>query len=115
MQGGRCSVDEVSFGRGREIRLPSRYRRFAAALAAAVAAGGIAVGVVLAMTGAGAHDAAGSRGTAAASVAAVPLRPACPPAQPTRPSVAGLPAGMRPGALKVVSDAQFSGRCAVSR
>jgi hypothetical protein len=108
-------VDEVSFGPGREIRLPSRYRRVAAALAAVVAAGGIAAGAVLVLAGAGAHEAAGAPAATAASAAAPPRSAGCPPAQPTRPSVADLPAGMRPGALKVISDAQFSGRCAVSR
>jgi hypothetical protein len=53
---------------------------------------------------------------AASAPAAAPIdRVSCPPVHPTRPNLAKLPAGMRPGALKVISDAQFSGRCGLSQ
>jgi hypothetical protein len=39
----------------------------------------------------------------------------CPPVRAARPNLAALPAGMRPGALKIVIEAEFSGLCRVSR
>jgi hypothetical protein len=115
MWGRWGSVDEVSFGPRREIRLPSRYRRAFAVMAAVVAAGAIAAGAALAVTTAGTRDAT-SAPRAASAPAAAPLDwVSCPPVHPTRPNLARLPAGMRPGALKVISDAQFSGRCGLSQ
>jgi len=111
-------VDEVSFGPRREIRLSARRRRVLTAGAVVVAAAAITAGAVLAVTTAATRAATGpatraQRGTTQPLVA--PLAEGCPPVQPTRPSLAGLPAGMRPGALKVISDAEFSGQCRVSR
>lgn len=58
------------------------------------------------------RHAAGSSAGAAASAAVPPATADCLPRPvPTRPNLAGLPAGLRPGALKVIIDAQFSGRC----
>jgi hypothetical protein len=112
-------VDEVRFGPRRETRLPSRYRRVFAVL---VSAGAIAAGAALTVTAVGSRDAAsGPRDAAAASPnkaepsAASPRPASCPPAQTAPPNLAALPAGMRPGALKVIGDAQFSGRCGVNR
>jgi hypothetical protein len=106
-------VDEVRFGRRREIRLPSRCRRVFTVL---VAAGAIAAGAALTVTAVGSRDAAGGpRDAASAPTNAAEPPASCPPAQTARPSLAALPAGMRPGALKVIGDAQFSGRCGVSR
>ena len=105
-------MDEVSFGAGRENRLPSRRLR---ALAAVVSVAGVAAaGVAYAVTAKGGHT---SQPPVTQSAAALPdparLLPAagCSPVQPHWPSLAGLPAGMRPGALPVVVDAQFSGSC----
>jgi len=106
------SMDEVSFGPGREFRRPSRRRR---ALAFAVAGAAMA-GVAFALTAAGvhhrmpSHHSARQSGAPTAPVGRLPSA-GCPPAQPAWPSLAGLPAGMRPGALPVIVDAQFSGRC----
>ncbi len=50
MWGRWGSVDEVSFGQGREIRLPSRYRRALGVTAAVVAAGAVTAGAALAVT-----------------------------------------------------------------
>lgn len=113
-------MDEVSFGSEREVRLPARYRRGLAALAAVVAAGAVAAGGVLAVTTAGAHGSPGTSsapGTSASGApAAAPVAQAgCPPAEPARPNLAALPAGMRPGALKVIIEAEFSGSCPASR
>jgi len=106
------SMDEVSFGPRREFRWPPRRRR---ALAFAVAGAAMA-GVAFALTAAGVYHGMPSHHSARQSVA--PTAPVgrlpsagCPPAQPAWPSLAGLPAGMRPGALPVIVDAQFSGRC----
>jgi hypothetical protein len=104
-------MDEVSFGPSREIRPPSRRRR--ALTAAVLIAGAAAAGVAFAVT---AHHAMTSQHPAGHSAAlAVPLSrlpsAGCPPADAVWPSLAGLPAGMRPGALPVIIDAQFSGRC----
>jgi len=99
-------MDEVGFGPRRESRVPVRYRRALAALAAA----GIvtAAGVVLTM-----HQATGASQAASPSPAtqSSPAPRACPPTQTTKPKLAGLPAGMRPGALGVIIAAQFSGEC----
>ena len=107
-------MDEVSFGPSREARPPSRRRRAftAAASVAAVAAAGAA----LAVTAPSAYHAMTSRYPAAPSAAppaALSHLPSkgCPPARAAWPSLAGLPAGMRPGAVPVIVDAQFSGRC----
>jgi hypothetical protein len=108
------SVDEVSFGQGREIRLPSRYRRVFAALAAVVAVGAITAGAALAVSTTDRRNAT-SAPPAASTPAVAPGWVSCPPVQATRPNLAALPAGMRPGALKEIIDAQFSGQCAVSQ
>jgi hypothetical protein len=107
-------MDEVSFGPSREARPPSRRRRAftAAASIAAVAAAGVA----LAVTAPSAYHAMTSQHPATQSAApsvALSRLPSkgCPPARAAWPSLAGLPAGMRPGALPVIVDAQFSGRC----
>jgi hypothetical protein len=107
-------MDEVSFGPSREARPPSRRRRAftAAASTAAVAAAGVA----LAVTAPSAYRAMTSQhpGTQSAAPPAALIRlpsKGCPPARAAWPSLAGLPAGMRPGALPVIVDAQFSGRC----
>lgn len=114
-------MDEVSFGSEREIRLPARYRRGLAALAAVVAAGAVAAGGGLAVTTAGAHrspstsTAPGTSRASDAEAAAPVAQAGCPPAEPARPNLAALPAGMRPGALKVIIEAEFSGSCPASR
>jgi hypothetical protein len=115
MWGRWGSVDEVSFGPRREIRLPSRYRRVLAVVAAVVAAGAVAAGAVLAMTTTGTRNATSTPRTASGPAVAPLAQVGCPPVQPTRPDLAALPAGMRPGALSVIIDAQFSGLCRVSR
>jgi hypothetical protein len=105
-------MDEVSFGPGRESRRPSRRRAFVVAVALA----GTVAGAALALTATGRERATsspsgdGSPAALAASPASLPPS-GCPPVRPQRPSLAGLPAGMRPGALTVVIDAQFSGQC----
>jgi hypothetical protein len=107
-------VDEVSFGPKREIRLPSRYRRVFAVLTTVVAAGAITAGAALAVTTTGAHNATSAPRAASAPAVAPVDRVSCPPVHPTRPNLAALPAGMRPGALKMIIDAEFSGQCLVS-
>jgi hypothetical protein len=108
-------MDEVSFGPGREARQPSRRRR---ALTVAVSMAAVAAaGVVLTVEAPTAYHALASQYTVTrpATPSASPVRlpsPGCRPAHPAWPSLAGLPAGMRPGALPVIVDAQFSGRCA---
>ena len=108
-------MDEISFGSSRQARrLSRRWRAFAAAVSIAGAAA--AAGAVVAVTVASAHHTATRQhpaGRSAALPAPVRLLPlaACPPAHPAWPSMAGIPAGMRPGALPVIVDAQFSGRC----
>jgi hypothetical protein len=100
-------MDEVSFGPGREIRQPSRRRRALAAALAVACAVAVAAGVRHALT---AEHPVGQ--SAAQPVAPVRLpSKGCPPAHPDWPSLAGLPAGLRAGALPVVINAQFSGRC----
>jgi hypothetical protein len=86
-------MDEVSFGPGRERRRPSR-RRPALAVGASIA------GAVAALAVMSAHHPTNSRQSAG-----------CAPAHAAWPNLAGLPAGMRPGAMPVIIDAQFSGRC----
>ena len=116
MWGRWGSVDEVSFGPRREIRLPSRYRRAFTVIAAVVAAGAVAAGAALAVTrttGAG-TDTSAPR-AAGATATAPPYQVSCPPARAARPNLAAFPAGMRIGALKIVIDAEFSGQCQVSR
>lgn len=99
-------MDEVDFGPRRESRLPVRCRR---ALAAVAAAGIVtAAGAALTMHQATGADQAASPPPAAQSS---PAPSACPPTQTAKPKLAGLPAGMRPGALRVIADAQFSGKC----
>jgi pyruvate/2-oxoglutarate dehydrogenase complex dihydrolipoamide acyltransferase (E2) component len=116
-------MDEVSFGPGRQTRMPSRRLR---ALAAAVSVAGIAAGgTAYAVTAQSARHATASQPPAAQSAAAqaaaglpdparlLPPPAGCHPTQADWPNLAGLPAGMRPGAVPVIVDAQFSGRCPV--
>ncbi|TVZ06737.1 hypothetical protein EAS64_05055 [Trebonia kvetii] len=108
-------MDEVRFGSSREAGLPSRRLR-ALAVGASVA-GVAAAGVAYAVIANSAHHPMTSQPAVAQSAAALPdparLLPSagCSPAQADWPSLAGLPASMRPGALPVIVDAQFSGRC----
>ena len=110
-------MDEVSFGRGREARPRSRRLR-ALAVAMSVACAG-AAGVAYAVTAKSAHHPVTSQPPVTQPAVALPdparlLPPAgCRPVQSAWPNLAGLPAGMRPGALPVIADAQFSGRCPV--
>ena len=115
MWGRWGSVDEVSFGPRREIRLPSRYRRAFTVIAAVVAAGAVTAGAALAVTRTGAGTATSAPRTASATAVAPPDRVSCPPVRAARPNLAALPAGMRIGALKIIIDAEFSGQCRVSR
>jgi hypothetical protein len=107
-------MDEVGFGPSREPRLPSRRRR---AFTVAVSLAGVAVAVVVfAVKAPSAYHALASQYTVTrpAASSASPVRlpsPGCRPAHPAWPSLAGLPAGLRPGALPVIADAQFSGKC----
>jgi hypothetical protein len=101
-------MDELSFGPSREARRPSRRLRVVAA--AVSIAGAAAAGVVFAVTATSAHHATSSQQLAGPPLSRVPSA-GCPPGDVTWPSLAGLPAGMRPGALPVIIDAQFSGRC----
>ena len=114
MWGRWGSVDEVSFGPRREIRLPSRYRRAFAVIATVVAAGAVTAGAALAVTRTTGAETSAPR-TASATAASPPERVSCPPVRAARPNLAALPAGMRIGALKIVIDAEFSGQCQVSR
>jgi hypothetical protein len=104
--GAGGAVDEVSFGSGREFRWPARYRRALAAVAAAGIVTAAAVTVTM-------HHAtgAGQAGSPTSSTLSSPVPTACPPTQTDKPKLAGLPAGMHPGALRIVADAQFSGEC----
>ena len=98
-------MDEIGFGPRSESRVPVRYRR---ALAAVAAVGIVtAAGVSLTMHRTTADQAASPLPSAGSS----PAPTACPPTQTTKPELASLPAGMRAGALRVVADAQFSGEC----
>ena len=103
-------MDEIRFGPERAARVPPRYRRPLSVVAAVAAAGAIAAGGVHALTGTGAHTPTTAPRASAASPAPL-AQPVCPPGQLARPDLSGLPAQMRPGALRVVIDAQFSGRC----
>jgi hypothetical protein len=113
-------MDEVSFGPSRaEARPPSRRLRALAGVVsvAAVAAAGVAYVVT---EKSAQHPATSQAATVTQSAAALPdpgrfLPPAagCSPVQAHWPDLAGIPAGMRPGALPVIVDAQFSGRCPV--
>jgi hypothetical protein len=107
-------VDEISFGPRRAARPPSRRLR---ALAAALSiAGAAAAGVVLAVTAAHAHHPV-TPPPPASQAAGLPVpvvrlpSPGCSPRQTVWPSLAGLPAGMHTGAVPIVIDEQFSGRC----
>jgi|ERR1700722_17778635 len=104
-------MDEVSFGPGREIRQPSRRRRaltVALAVALSVAsAAAVAAGVQHALA---AQHPASQPPALSAAPARLPSK-GCPPAHPHWPSLAGLPAGLRPGAAPVIIGAQFSGQC----
>jgi hypothetical protein len=108
-------MDEIGFGPSREARQPSRRRR---AFTVAVSIAGVAVaGVAFAVQAPSAYHALAWQYTVTRPAAprASPVRlpsPGCRPAHPAWPSLAGLPAGMRPGARTVIADAQFSGRCA---
>jgi hypothetical protein len=115
MWGRWGSVDEVSFGPRREIRLPSRYRRAFTVIAAVVAAGAVAAGAALAVTGTGAGTETSAPRTARTTATAPPDQVSCPPAGAARPNLAAFPAGMRIGALKMIIDAEFGGQCQVSR
>jgi hypothetical protein len=102
-------VDEIGFGPKGEPRPPSRRLRALGAFGSIAAAA--AAAIVIAVT-ASAHHGAGSPAPAAVPVpAAQPLSAVCPPVQPTWPDLGALPVSLRPGALKVVVDSQFSGRC----
>jgi hypothetical protein len=108
-------VDEVSFGPSREVRQPSRRGR--AFKVAFSLAGVAAVGVALAVAGPSAYHSLAAQYpvTRPATPSASPVRlpsPGCRPAHPAWPNLTSLPAGLRPGALTVIVDAQFSGRCA---
>ncbi|MGD0698512.1 MAG: hypothetical protein ABSA02_01375 [Trebonia sp.] len=108
-------MDEVGFGPAREDRRPSRRLR---AIAAAVSvAGAAAAGIALALTAAGAHHAITAPPAVRSAALPVPvIRPpsaVCPPGLAKWPNLAGLPAGLRAGALPIVIDEQFSGRCPV--
>jgi hypothetical protein len=108
------SMDEVGFGPRREARRPSR--RLRALIAAVAMASAAAIGVAFAVTAAGAHQAMTSPLPAVppavlpASLMG-PLSAGCPPVHAAWPNLAGLPAGMRFGALPIVIDEQFSGQC----
>jgi hypothetical protein len=107
-------MDEVGFGPSREPRQPSRRRR---AFTVAVSVAGVAAaGVLFAVKAPSAYHALAAQYavTRPAAPSAPPARlpsPGCRPAHPAWPSLAGLPAGLRPGALPVIADAQFSGQC----
>ncbi len=99
-------MDEVSFGSGREFRWPARYRR---AIMAVAAAGIVTAAAVMLTT----HHATGAGQAASPTPSTVssPAPTACPPTLTTKPKLTGLPAGLHPGALRVVADGQFSGEC----
>jgi len=104
-------MDEVSFGPEREARFPPRYRRMLVAVAAGVLTAGVAAGIGLVVT---THHAV-SAPPGVSVPAAAPASSGCPHVQPTWPNVEALPASMRAGALKVIVDSQFGGRCRVSQ
>jgi hypothetical protein len=111
-------MDEIGFGPSGEARPPSRrLRALAAVSVAGVAVAGVAYGV---MANKGDHPVTAQP---QATQSALPQpsvtlpdpsrylpRNGCKPTQQW-PSLAGLPAGMHPGAVPVIVDAQFSGRC----
>ena len=107
-------MDEVGFGPKREARLPSRrLRAFTAAVSIAVAA---VAGVAVAVMAAGAHHATSSPPptlqSAPVPASLIPqLTAGCPPTRKAWPDLAGLPAGLRVGALPIVVNEQFSGEC----
>ena len=106
-------MDEVAFGPSRAPRRPSRRW---VALAATVSLAGVA----FALTVTNAHHAVTAQHPASQSAAlAAPLSrlpsAGCPPVHAAWPNLAALPPGMRPGALPVIIDAQFSGGCAAPR
>ncbi len=133
---GWCSVDEIGFGPRRAARPPSRRRlprglmsrawpshRRRGLVAAASIAGAAAAAIAIAVTAAGAQRPATSPPPASESAAQAAALPAqvfrppsavCPPARPAWPSLAGLPAGLHAGAVPIVVDEQFSGRCPAS-
>ena len=101
---------ETGFGPRRERRPPSRRLRALGAVGSIAAAAAIAIAI--AVTASAHHGAASPASVAAVPVPALqPLSAVCPPVQPTWPDLGALPASLRPGALKVVVDGQFSGRC----
>ena len=113
-------MDELSFGPGRESRLPARLpsRRLRALAAAVSVAGVVTAGVAYAVTTKSAHHAITSQPPVTQSAVALPdparlLPPpaGCKPTQPDWPNLTRLPVGARPGAVRVIVDAQFSGRC----
>jgi hypothetical protein len=102
------SVDEIGFGPRREPRPPSRrLRGFAAA---ASIAGAAAAAIAIATT----PPAPAAQQAVVPAPVLQPPSAICPPVQPTWPDLAALPAGLRPGALRIVVDQQFSGRCPAS-
>jgi hypothetical protein len=107
-------MDEVRFGSSRETRLPSRRLRALTAVSVAAVA---AAGVAYSLTAKSAQHAVTSPPQVTQSAAGLPdparLLPSagCAPVQADWPNLVGLPASMRPGALPVIVDTQFSGRC----
>ena len=99
-------MDEVGFGPRREARPPSRrVRALTAAISLAVAAG---AGVAVAVIATSAQHAT----SAPVPASLIPeLTAGCPPTQKVWPDLAGLPAGLRVGALPIVINEQFSGEC----
>ncbi len=107
-------MDEVSFGPSEDRQSSRRRRAFVVAVSIA---GVAAAGAVVAVQAPSAYHALASQYTVTrpATPSASPVRlpsPGCRPAHPAWPSLAHLPAGLRPGALPVIVDAEFSGRCA---
>jgi hypothetical protein len=109
-------MDEVSFGPQRESRLPSgRWRALIAGAVTAIAAG-VAVTVILTGHQRG-SDPPQSAGQPTGQPAALPAASAdwlpvtCTAVR--APSLAGMPAGMRPGAQRVIIDAMPAGHCEV--
>jgi hypothetical protein len=107
-------MDEVSFGPEREPRLPpGRWRALTAGAAGAIAAGAAVTVIVAGQQ----HSSDPPR--QAVPPAALPAATAgwlpvtCTPVHPTAPSLAGMPAGMRPGALRVIIDAMPAGHCTI--
>jgi hypothetical protein len=107
-------MDEVSFGPKSESRLLTRHRRaFAVGGASAIVAG---VAVTMLVTGQqhiARQPASAGQPTAHPAAAGDWLPVSCPPVHAVRPSLAGLPVGMRPGASQVIAEASFAGYCVV--